>query len=181
MLWLAVLGLAVLVVLLMTQNASLRRVIGEQDARLLVRATEDGLEVGDRVGSLALFDASGVISELVFGDGEPAAVVFMVSAGCAACDFVLPDWDTMVEGGLSGARAVVVDVVAADASALEPKSALIPWHGAQGTGWLRGVSVTPSVVLVRGDGEVVGVWSGNVASRRVDEISDLVLDAMLGG
>ncbi len=180
-LWLALIGLSVLTVLLLVQNAALRRVVSRQDARLLERATQGGLVPGDRVGALALFDASGAERGLFFDEGGPATVVFVVSAGCAACDLVLPAWDGMVADDLGGALAVVIDVAAGEPGALEPKSAVIQWRGARRAGWLRGVPVTPSVIVVRGGGEVVGVWSGNVAARRVDEIRDAARQASLPG
>lgn len=170
-------GLCVLVLLLMRQNGALREAVAERDAMLEARLAQESLKPGDRLGAIGLYGASGAVSELGFGGEMPATVVFAVSAGCAACDLAMPAWDAMVGEGLPEVRLVCVDVTAAEPGALSPKSAVLPWYGTGEPGWLREVPVTPSVVVIRGDGEVVGVWNGHRASRRTGEIRAAIEDA----
>jgi len=177
----AVAGLSVFVVLLVRQNAVLRGEVLARDRQLSGRATDEGLKAGDRVGEIGLFDTGGVVSALAFGAESEPALVFVVSSGCGACDLAMPDWDGLVGGGMAGTRVVCVDVGAREASSLEAKSAVLPWYGSHEPGWLREVPITPTALVVRGDGLVMEVWHGHRAARRTEEIRAALFDAALGG
>lgn len=177
----AVVGLCVLCLLLLRQNAGLRRAVADRDAAMAARASAEGLRAGDTVGGLALFDGEGGAVDVGFGAGEAPALVFLVTTGCEACEAAMPVWDTLVGSGVMGARVVCVDASVRDASGVVAHSAVIPTLWAEDPRWLRDVPVTPGVVVVAGDGRVVGVWYGARAATRVDEIRAALHDASVGG
>lgn len=177
------LGMGALCVLLTGQNRALRAELAERDAVIAMQAGESGLRVGDRVGPLRLFDRVGGTAQLDFGPDRPVTVVLFMSAGCGACEVILPQWEAMLTQDMVGARVVGIDAAARDPAAIEERSALFPTLGttADQIGWLREIPLSPAVLVIDGEGVVRGAWYGQRATGRTGEIRGLVIDLSVGG
>lgn len=171
-------GLGVMVLLLAQQNAALRAELADRDRAVAALAAQGGLKEGDRVDALRVFDSSGQEALLAFDEGHAATLLFLVSAGCGACDVVLPLWDVMLAEGFAGVRVVGVDAGARTPQTLGAYSARFATLGtaAADIGWLREIPLTPSAVVIGPGGRVLGAWYGARSSSRTGEIR-AVLDA----
>lgn len=171
-------GLVVMVLLLTRQNAALRAELSERDRAIAALAAQGGLQEGDTVAELRVFDSIGRVGMLAFDEGHKATLLFLVSAGCGACDVVLPRWDAMLADEFDGVRVVAVDAGARTRDSLGVYSERFETLGtaAEDIDWLREIPLTPSAVVIGPGGRVLGAWYGARASSRTGEIR-AVLDA----
>lgn len=153
-------ALAVLVVMLASQNAELK----EQIAAASRAPSVDALGEGDAVGPVGLVDARGGETELRFDEAGPATLVLVVSGTCDFCARTVPVWNGLF-AGLPPERLRVVGIEVGGppgGTASLGYGLRVPLHTAPGAGstWLRRIPMVPAAVLVNPGGVVAKVWLG---------------------
>jgi hypothetical protein len=172
------LALTVALALMVRENQRLRQaliVMAKEKARA------SGLDVGQRLGPIALHDATGAPVNVRF-EGEAAGSVLLFHASaCGACEATRPQWkEAIAQVARPDVRVLCLQTDVVDGAPLTleglPPSLAVPLPP---VGWLAALPAIPATLVVDGIGVVTWAWYGELTSEATSSFAAAL--AALGG